>query len=219
MFTGIVSTTAPIVKIVDKPGLRTLTLRFPWGQCFGLKRGASVSLDGVCMTVVGKRGRYVTFDAMDETLKKTTLGNVREGDEVNIERSFKSGTEVGGHILSGHVSATATISSIERPDNNRILTIEMSRPLMRYVFEKGFIALNGCSLTVVGVDQDAATFRVHLIPETLAITTFDQKKVGDKINVEVDSTTQVIVDTQERLRALDNSDLHQQSLEQMKPKK
>jgi len=219
MFTGIVSTTAPVTKIVDRPGLRTLTLRFPWKQRLGLKRGASVSLDGVCMTVTKKFGRDVSFDAMEETLEKTTLGSVKEGDRLNIERSFKTGAEVGGHIISGHITGRARIIQIDRPQNNCIMRFEIPRQYARYIFEKGFIALNGCSLTVVNVDHAGAAFSVCLIPETLAITTFGQKQVGDEVNFEVDAKTQTLVDTAERLRMLENSDLHQQYLEQMKPKK
>lgn len=218
MFTGIVSTTAPIIKIVDRPGLRTLTLRFPWKQRFWLKRGASVSLDGVCMTVTRKSGRKVSFDAMEETLEKTTLGQVKEGDIVNIERSFKAGAEVGGHIISGHVTGRARIVHIARPQNNWIITFSIPRPHMRYVFEKGFIALNGCSLTAVNVNQEDATFAVCLIPETLDVTTFSDKRVGDEVNFEVDAKTQTLVDTAERLRILENSDLHKQYLEQMRPR-
>ncbi len=210
MFTGIVATTAPITKITDLPGLRTMTLRFPWRQRFMLRRGASVALDGVCMTVTKKSGRNVTFDAMEETLEKTTIGTVKEKDEMNIERSFRANTEVGGHILSGHVTGKAKIVRIDKPQNNRVLEFQIPKRYMKYIFEKGFVALNGCSLTIVDVDQDAGTFTVHLIPETLSITTFDQKRVGDEINFEVDSKTQTLVDTAERLQKLESSDLHKQ---------
>jgi riboflavin synthase len=210
MFTGIVSVAAPIAKIVDKPGLRTLTLRFPWRQRFLLRRGASVSLDGVCMTVTTKRGRDVTFDAMDETLEKTTIGLIKEGDLLNIERSFKTGAEIGGHILSGHVTEKARIIQIDKPENNHIITFQVPKKYMKYLFEKGFVALNGCSLTIVDVNYEAATFAVHLIPETLTVTTFGQKKVGDEVNFEIDSKTQTLVDTTERLQKIEGSDLHKQ---------
>ncbi len=197
MFTGILKSIVPAVEVTSKPGLKSFVLKFSSDQLEGLKRGASIAIDGVCCTVVNIDGDKVSFDAMEETLQKTTIGSLEEGDRVNIERSFKVGDEIGGHIVSGHVTGKAKILKIEKPENNYILTFQVSSDQMKYVFKKGFIALNGASLTIVDVDRAAASFTVHLIPETLELTTFGEKKVGDEMNFEIDSRTQAIVDTTE----------------------
>ncbi|MEK7532799.1 MAG: riboflavin synthase, partial [Patescibacteria group bacterium] len=120
-------------------------------------------------------------------------------DRVNIERSASLGDEIGGHLLSGHIMGTAEITDIDHSDNNHRVTFRAPREWMKYIFSKGFIALDGCSLTIVEVDKTASTFTVWLIPETLRVTTFGFKKVGDKVNVEIDSRTQTIVDTVQAL--------------------
>ena len=195
MFTGILKAIVPAVEVKDQPGLKTFTLQFPKDQLKQLKRGASVAIDGVCCTVTVIDDDRVSFDAMEETLQKTTIGSLQKGDEVNIERSFKVGDEIGGHIVSGHVTGKAKIIKIETPENNHILTFQVPAEQMKYIFPKGFVALNGASLTVVDVNKTNGTFTVHLIPETLTLTTFRQKKEGDEVNFEIDSRTQTIVDT------------------------
>jgi riboflavin synthase len=154
----------------------------------------------VCLTVTAIAPDGVAFDAIEETQRRSTLGRLRQGDRVNVERSARAGGEVGGHELSGHVDGTAEIVAVERPPGNHVITFRAARELMRYVFSKGFIALDGCSLTVVDVDRDAGpgangTFTVHLIPETLRVTTFGDKGPGDRVNLEIERRTQVIVDT------------------------
>ena len=166
-----------------------------------LEIGASVSIDGVCLTVTEQSGRDVTFDAIQETQDRTTLGELEMGGRVNVERSAKSSAEIGGHEISGHIDGTVRVVEVERFENNCIFTFEAPASYMKYIFPKGFIALNGCSLTVVDVDRAASTFTVHLIPETLRVTTFDEKSAGDRVNFEIERKTQVIVDTvQEFLR-------------------
>jgi riboflavin synthase len=195
MYTGIVQGTGRVTKIEDKPGLRSFVVELPPGLEADLDIGASIGIDGVCLTVVKFEDRTVRFDAMGETQERTTLGSLREGDWVNVERSARAGDEVGGHQVSGHVDGAVEIVGLERPENNHILSFGAPPSAMRYIFPKGFIALHGCSLTVVDVDRQAATFTVHLIPETLRLTNFDEKDVGDRINFEIDRQTQVIVDT------------------------
>ena len=195
MFTGIVQGACPVTRITDRPGLRTITLDLPAALREGLEIGASVAVSGVCLTVTTLDGGAVSFDAIDETLRLTNLGRLRDGDRVNVERSARAGVEIGGHELSGHVDGTAEIVALDRPPGNHVVTFRAPHELMRYVFTKGFIALDGCSLTVVDVDRDAATFTVHLIPETLRVTTFGAKGMGDRVNLEVERRTQVIVDT------------------------
>lgn len=203
MFTGIVQGALPIRRIVDRPGLRAITLDFPPALREGLEVGASVAISGVCLTVTAIDGEAVSFDAIEETLRRTNLGRLREGDRVNVERSARAGAEVGGHELSGHVDGTADIVAVDRPPGNHVVTFRAPRELLRYVFAKGFIALDGCSLTAVDVDRGDAgadpgshgTFTVHLIPETLRVTTFGAKGEGDAVNLEIERRTQVIVDT------------------------
>lgn len=136
---------------------------------------------------------------MEETLRKTTIGSLKEGNVVNIERSATMGEEIGGHIMSGHVSTTAEIVAVETPENNKAMTFRVEPIWMKYIFSKGFIGLDGASLTVVDADKGKATFQVWFIPETLRLTKFGEKNVGDWVNVEIDPATQTIVDTVENL--------------------
>lgn len=198
MYTGIVAGAFPLAGVTEKTGLHTLAVELPPELLVDLVPGASVGMDGVCLTVTRIEGARVSFDAMQETLVRTTLGALRSGDRVNIERSAKGQVEIGGHIVSGHVEAMATIVAIERPTNNYVITVQIPQEYIPYVFNKGFIALNGCSLTVSDFDQAIGRFNVWLIPETLQRTTFAYKQVGDRINMEVDRQTQVIVDTVRR---------------------
>ena len=121
--------------------------------------------------------------------------------QVNIERSAAAGAEIGGHILSGHVVGTARVTAVLNSENNRSLTFQGDPAWMKYVFNKGFLALNGCSLTIADSDPVAATFSVNLIPETLARTNFRLLETDDEVNVEIDQHTQVIVETVERVMA------------------
>ena len=195
MYTGIVQQTVEVTAVEDRPGLRTFSIELPAKLREDLEIGASVGIDGVCLTVTSNEGGHARFDTIQETQDRTTLGALSTGDRLNVERSARSGAEIGGHEISGHVDGTVRIIDVEATENNRILTFEAPDDYMKYIFPKGFIALNGCSLTVVDVDREAATFTVHLIPETLRVTTFGRKVVGDRVNFEIDRKTQIIVDT------------------------
>ena len=192
MFTGIVAGTSPIINIEQKDIVRSLTLNLE-GFVMGLEIGASVSLDGVCMTVVSIDGNLVTFDAIEETLNRTTLGKLDVGSLVNIERSLKMGDELGGHIISGHVLTTAKILQIVNKGEGIDMMIENPPEVNQYILEKGYISIDGMSLTIGKVSED--NFSLHIIPETLRITTIGHKNVGDYVNIEIDSRTQAIVDT------------------------
>tara|TARA_B100000900_G_scaffold104967_1_gene87161 strand:- start:2330 stop:2935 length:606 start_codon:yes stop_codon:yes gene_type:complete len=192
MFTGIVAGTSPIINIEQKDIVRSLTLNLE-GFVMGLEIGASVSLDGVCMTVVSIDGNLVTFDAIEETLNRTTLGKLSVGSLVNIERSLKMGDELGGHIISGHVLTTAKILQVVNKGEGIDMMIENPPEVNQYILEKGYISIDGMSLTIGKVSDD--DFSLHIIPETLRITTIGQKNVGDYVNIEIDSRTQAIVDT------------------------
>jgi riboflavin synthase len=199
MFTGIVQACVPVTHVDRKPGLFTYTVALPDDLLRGLKPGASVSIDGVCQTVASIAGAGVTFDAMQETLSITTLGQLAEGARVNVERSAALGDEVGGHVLSGHVMGTAEIVAVRDDENNHAKTFRVPPEWMKYVFAKGFIALDGASLTLARVDKQNSTFEVWFIPETMKRTTLGFKGAGARVNVEIDSRTQVIVDTVERV--------------------
>jgi riboflavin synthase len=207
MFTGIVQGIATVRALTDKPGLRSFTLAFPPGFADGLAVGASVAVDGTCLTVTALRGhgdghvdgdRAADFDVMQQSLALTTLAGLREGSAVNVERAAKDGAEIGGHPLSGHIDCMATLAGVRTPDNNRVLRIAVPAPWMRYVFAKGYIAVNGASLTVAQAQRErdgSGCFEVWLIPETLRMTTFGDKGPGDALNLEIERSTQVFVDT------------------------
>jgi riboflavin synthase len=208
MFTGIVQAVASVSVLVDRPGLRSFTLAFPAGFCDGLEIGASVSVDGACLTVTGRVGDdAASFDVMQQSLALTTLDALEVGSRINVERAARDGAEIGGHPLSGHVDFQATLASVRRPENNHVLRIAVPAPWMRYVFAKGYIAVNGASLTVSDANRAEGWFEVWLIPETLRMTTFGDKAPGAALNIEIERSTQVMVDTvrdavDERLGAL-----------------
>lgn len=199
MFTGIVQGVAHIEQLTDRSGLRSFRLVFPPGFGAGLAIGASVAVDGVCLTVTALHGNAAAdFDVMQQSLALTTLGGLTIGSRVNVERAAKDGAEIGGHPLSGHVDFTARVADIRRPENNCVLRLAVPAPWMRYVFAKGYVAVNGASLTVAEAQRDpggSGWFEVWLIPETLRMTTFGDKRVGDLLNVEIERSTQVMVDT------------------------
>lgn len=198
MFTGIVQGIAHVAQIKERSGLRSLRLAFPRGFDGGLQVGASVSVDGVCLTATALHDSAADFDVMQQTLSLTTLGALKPGSAVNVERAAKQGAEVGGHELSGHVDVQARVASVREPENNRVLRIAVPAPWMRYIFAKGYIAVNGASLTVAEVHRETADggwFEVWLIPETLRMTTFSQVHEGNALNIEIERQTQVIVDT------------------------
>jgi riboflavin synthase len=199
MFTGIVQGVATVRALTDRPGLRSFTLQLPEGFTQGLEVGASVAVDGVCLTVTTVQpGDAANFDVMQQTLTLTTLGGLGPGSAVNVERAARDGAEIGGHPLSGHVDCLARLAEVRTPENNRVLRIALPAPWMRYVFAKGYIAVNGASLTVAEAEREpggAGWFEVWLIPETLRMTTFGAKAVGDALHVEIDRSTQVVVDT------------------------
>lgn len=198
MFTGIVQGSFKVVDVRDQVGLKTFVVKLTSELIDGLKTGASVSVDGVCHTAVKIEGDQVTFDAMDETLRKTTIANLEKGHKVNIERSAKIGDEIGGHIMSGHIVGTAEIIDIKESDHNRVLTLKFPKEFSKFIFNKGFIGLDGCSLTIVDYNKEEQTFDVWLIPETLRLTGFGKKGLGDQVNIEIDSRTQAIVETVEQ---------------------
>ena len=199
MFTGIVQGVATVAQVQDRVGLRSFTLAFAPGFCDGLAVGASVAVEGVCLTVTTLRGPEVAdFDVMQQTLVLTTLGALQPGSRINVERAARDGAEIGGHPLSGHIDFKATVAQVRQPENNHVLRIAVPAPWMRYVFAKGYIAINGASLTVAEAQREAGGagwFEVWLIPETLRMTTFADTPAGASLNIEIERSTQVFVDT------------------------
>jgi len=200
MFTGIVQGTAKLVSIDEKPNFRTHVVELPDAMLDGIETGASVAHNGCCLTVTAINGNQISFDLMKETLRITNLGELTEGDVVNVERAAKFSDEIGGHLMSGHIMTTAEVAKILTSENNRQIWFKVADPaMMKYILYKGFIGVDGISLTVGEVT--ASRFSVHLIPETLQRTTLGRKKLGHRVNIEIDPQTQAVVDTVERVLA------------------
>ncbi len=196
MFTGIVQGIARIASITDKPGLRTFKLSFPENFCQNLEIGASVAVDGVCLTVTSLQDENTAeFDVMQQSLAVTTLGEYQQNGHINVERAARDGAEIGGHPLSGHIDFKASIATIRELENNFVIRIAVPQEWLRYIFAKGYIAINGASLTVAEVNRQEGWFEVWLIPETLRMTVFSEKKAGAVLNIEIERQTQVVVDT------------------------
>ena len=197
MFTGIVQGTARVEAIDHHTGLHRMTLAFPEGFLEGIEVGASISVNGACLTVTRAQQAQAAFDIMMETLRVTTLGELREGDSVNVERAARIGDEIGGHLLSGHVHCMATVSTIEEPENNRRMLFSVPVAWRPYLINKGYIAIDGASLTIAELTE--VGFAVYLIPETLRATRFGSLREGDTVNIEIDHQTQTIIDTLKQL--------------------
>ena len=200
MFTGIVQGMGRVVSI-EQPAadFRTHTVELPEDMACGLQTGASVAHNGCCLTVTETDGRTARFDLMAETLDKTNLGRLKAGDLVNLERAARFGDEIGGHLMSGHITATTEILRIERTEHNTTMHLALPAALKPYILPKGFVGLDGCSLTIGSVGEDS--FCVHLIPETLRRTLFGTRQAGDTVNLEIDPQTQAVVDTVSRILA------------------
>lgn len=192
MFTGIVAASCEVVATEQGKEVRSIVVDLS-DYDDDLEIGASVAIDGVCMTVVSAIDGHVRFEAIPETLERTTMGLLKQGSRVNIERSLRMGDELGGHILSGHIMSTARILQRTQKGEGIDLLIEHQADTKPYILEKGYVAVDGMSLTVGEVQSEG--FNLHIIPETLRITTIGAKTEGDLVNIEVDSRTQAVVDT------------------------
>lgn len=199
MFTGIVQKK---LKIIDlQPQSRCVwRLTLPWDTVFnGIRRGSSVAINGVCLTAVQYDQQHIYFDVIAETYRISNLGGLCTGAWVNIERAATFADEIGGHMVSGHVDTTVHIAKIEKPDPTQwILYLKTDATWIHYLFAKGFVCLDGASLTVVDVDLATQIFTVHLIPESISRTRFAHNVVGDQINLEIDQVIKATVDTLNR---------------------
>ncbi len=205
MFSGIVKASCSVLNVERLEGMTRFCVQLTPELAADLLVGASVAIDGVCLTATKIENNRVCFDAMEETLTRTTLSTIENGHYVHVERSLRLGDEIGGHILSGHVFGTGRVEQIEISPNNHIITINVPSDWTKYILTKGYIAVDGASLTVVNVSNNG--FTVHLIPETLRMTHLAQKRVGDRVNIEIDTQTQAVITTVERYLKLQTSNL------------
>ncbi|MDO8486988.1 MAG: riboflavin synthase [Candidatus Curtissbacteria bacterium] len=182
MFSGIIKAKASANK-TEKTG-NAMRIEFTAPKGFRVSLGESVSIDGICSTVEKKAGNKFSFYYMAETLKKTTLAQISGSHEFNIERCLTLQSLIGGHLVSGHIDTVALLKSIATQDDSKLMEFVVDPKFTRYIIYKGSIAVNGVSLTVVSVSKNS--FRVSLIPYTLAHTNLGKLKAGDKVNIELD---------------------------------
>jgi len=189
VFTGIVEEVGRVTA-VRRQGLSVVLGVEGRLVCEGTKVGDSIAVSGVCLTVTNVSNGVLTFDAVAETLRRTTLADVRPGRMVNLERALSAGARMGGHFVQGHVDGLATLVSVEAEGNSHLLTFAVDSELSRFLVEKGSVALDGVSLTVAGLHDAGigtqATFTVAVIPHTWENTTLSMLSVGDQVNLEVD---------------------------------
>jgi riboflavin synthase len=200
MYSGITRGVFPVVAVETYPGHTHFKVQVSDALTRDVEIGASVAIDGVCCTVVAHEGQCLSFDAMQETRSLTTLADLQVGRGVSVERSCRVGDELGGHDVFGHVIGTGTISARRSVGEQLDLSVSVPAAWMRFIMHKGFVAVDGSSLTV-GAVKPEGVFELHLIPETLRVTNFANKQVGDKVNVELDARTVAIVETVERVLA------------------
>ncbi len=185
MFTGIIIGEGKVTKLAKPKSRSAIQMTVDLGKyAKGLKIGQSVAINGVCLSATKISGKKCIFEMIDETTKKTDLGNVKAGSTVNIERSLKVGDRLEGHFVLGHIDGVATLTKIEKKPKEVKFWFKVPKKLVKYVVKKGSIALDGISLTVVDVKKDLAS--VCLIPHTIKVTNFKAKKIGDKLNIETD---------------------------------
>jgi riboflavin synthase len=183
MFTGIVEELGTVTALEASADSARLTIHGPLVTS-DAEHGASIAVNGVCLTVVTSGGGDFSVDVMAETLARSSVGALREGDRVNLERAMPASGRFGGHVVQGHVDGTGTIAARTPGERWEVVEVALPGELTAYVVEKGSITVDGVSLTVVGVSDDS--FTVSLIPTTLALTTLGTKGVGDPVNLEVD---------------------------------
>lgn len=184
MFTGIIQALGTVVQLQIGGGDARLLVDVGKLDLSDVAIGDSISVSGVCLTAVTVNDRRFAADVSVETLSRTTLGALRSGDPVNLEKSLRLADRLGGHLVSGHVDAVGQVRGIEADARSQRWTFEVPAALSRYIAEKGSICIDGVSLTVNQVGE--RQFDVSLIPHTIAVTTFQHKRAGDPVNIEVD---------------------------------
>ena len=197
MFSGIVQTVGKIESIKDKNNIKTIRIETHGDYLEDIAIGQSVSVDGVCLSLVKKNKEYCEFEAVEETINRTTLGSYKQGTKVNLEKSLKFGDTVGGHFVSGHIHTKGRIVEVDLIGESKNILVEIEEKWIKYLTEKGYISVNGASITIGKVSKN--TFYIHLIPETLKTTNLDDLIYDNYVNLEFDQSTIAIVDTTERL--------------------
>lgn len=193
MFSGIVQEAGKVIGFVKEKDIYNLSIECSSEFISDLKKGASISVDGVCLTVKDENPEILRFDLVEETIKRTNFQNIKTGDNVNLERSLKMGDEIGGHPVSGHIHGISKVISIDKRDQSWDVKFSVESFMHDYMLHKGYVAINGCSLTVGEVSNES--FMIHLIPETLSITNLFQLQQGSVVNIELDQNTIIIADT------------------------
>jgi riboflavin synthase len=183
MFTGIIEDKGKVIRLEHRGQEKKLTLELPINLT-EVQLGDSININGVCLTIVEKRGQTIVLDLSSETLQKTVLGELKEGDQVNFERALKLTDRLGGHIVTGHIDGIGVITEKRKEGDFLQLKIRIPKLVSRYVVQKGSIAIDGISLTVNECEDEE--IEMTLIPYTLKKTTLIDKKVGDLVNVETD---------------------------------
>jgi riboflavin synthase len=184
MFTGIVEELGEVTSLIDGGGdSAVIAVRGPLVTS-DARHGDSISVNGVCLTVIDNENGVFTADVMGETLRRSSLGALRVGSQVNLERAALAGSRLGGHLVQGHVDGVGSVISREPADEWEVLRFALPKALQKYVVEKGSITVDGVSLTVMAVDDES--FSVGLIPTTLKMTVLGSKAIGDPVNLEVD---------------------------------
>ena len=193
MFSGIVQEAGKVIGFVKEKDIFNLSIECSSEFISDLKKGASISVDGVCLTVKDENPEILRFDLGEETIKRTNFQNIKTGDNVNLERSLKMGDEIGGHPVSGHIHGISKVISIDKRDQSWDVKFSVESFMHDYMLHKGYVAINGCSLTVGEVSNES--FMIHLIPETLSITNLFQLEQDSVVNIELDQNTIIIADT------------------------
>ena len=184
MFTGIVEGVGKVISLREQRESWCLSLSLPFEDNSGLEAGASLAVNGCCLTFRENANEEGAFDLLDETLARTNLGNLKAGNLVNLERSLSADGRIGGHFVTGHIDAVGEVKIFEERGKNLYLRVALPTEYSRYLVDKGSVSVDGCSLTVCEVDEDS--FAIWLIPHTLRKTNLNERKVGDKVNLEFD---------------------------------
>tara|TARA_A100001035_G_scaffold26224_1_gene17575 strand:+ start:2242 stop:2850 length:609 start_codon:yes stop_codon:yes gene_type:complete len=193
MFSGIVQEIGKVKEFVKEKDIYNLSIDCSSDLLSNLKKGSSISVNGVCLTVKDSNPEMLRFDLVEETIKRTNFQIIKAGDNVNLERSLKIGDEIGGHLVSGHIHGTSKVISMDIRDESWDVEFSVEPFMHDYILHKGYVAINGCSLTVGEVSSES--FMIHLIPETLSITNLFQLQQNSIVNVELDQNTIAIADT------------------------
>lgn len=193
MFSGIVQGKGKVLKIISYKNHISIEISSPKNFNKNLKKGMSVSVNGVCLTSLDDGKKSLKFDVINETLSKTNICKSKKGSIVNLERSITASTEIGGHLMSGHIHFSGKVEKIKTKNTNKDIQINFPTKYKEYIFEKGYIGVNGCSLTLGKVNKNS--FYVHLIPETLEVTNLNDLKKGSLVNIEIDQNTIAVVET------------------------